>query len=98
MPEGSIRKLIIVVFAIVVMTGLLVDSAAQKLASDFFAKFNELAQQAAPTAAQLSPPSPTLLPQNDRTRERANGSTWRWFTAFALGTSALLVWIWFSSR
>jgi len=30
MPEGSIRKLIIVVFAIVVMTGLLVDSAAQK--------------------------------------------------------------------
>jgi len=30
MPEGSIRKLVIVVFAIVVMTGLLVDSAAQK--------------------------------------------------------------------
>jgi len=30
MPEGSIRKLIIVVLAIVVMTGLLVDSAAQK--------------------------------------------------------------------
>ena len=30
MPEGSIRKLIIVVFAIVLMTGLLVDSAAQK--------------------------------------------------------------------
>lgn len=76
----------------------LVDSAAQKLASDFFAKFNELAQQAAPTPAQLSPPSPMLLPQNDRTREWANGSTWRWFIAFALGTSALLVWIWFSSR
>jgi chromosome segregation ATPase len=30
MPEGSIRKLVIVVLAIVVMTGLLVDSAAQK--------------------------------------------------------------------
>ncbi len=30
MPEGSIRRLIIVVFAIVLMTGLLVDSAAQK--------------------------------------------------------------------
>lgn len=30
MPEGSIRKLVIVIMAIVVMTGLLVDSAAQK--------------------------------------------------------------------
>ena len=30
MPEGSIRKLVVVVLAIVVMTGLLVDSAAQK--------------------------------------------------------------------
>jgi chromosome segregation ATPase len=30
MPDGSIRKLVIVVLAIVVMTGLLVDSAAQK--------------------------------------------------------------------
>src|SRR6185503_19596196 len=30
MPEGSIRKLVIVVLALVVMTGLLVDSAAQK--------------------------------------------------------------------
>ena len=30
MPEGSIRKLVIVVLAIVLMTGLLVDSAAQK--------------------------------------------------------------------
>src|SRR5437762_6369137 len=30
MPEGSIRRLVIVVFAIVLMTGLLVDSAAQK--------------------------------------------------------------------
>ena len=30
MPEGSIRKLVIAVMAIVVMTGLLVDSAAQK--------------------------------------------------------------------
>jgi len=30
MPEGSIRKFVIVVLAIVVMTGMLVDSAAQK--------------------------------------------------------------------
>ena len=30
MPEGSIRRLVIAVFAIVLMTGLLVDSAAQK--------------------------------------------------------------------
>src|SRR5436189_4165338 len=30
MPEGSIRRLVIVVFAIMLMTGLLVDSAAQK--------------------------------------------------------------------
>jgi chromosome segregation ATPase len=30
MPEGSIRRLVIVVLAIVLMTGLLVDSAAQK--------------------------------------------------------------------
>lgn len=30
MPEGSMRRLVIVVFAMVLMTGLLVDSAAQK--------------------------------------------------------------------
>ena len=30
MPEGSIRRLVMVVFAIVLLTGLLVDSAAQK--------------------------------------------------------------------
>lgn len=76
----------------------LVDTAAQKLACDFFAKFNELAQQTISTTAQLAPPRPALLPHNNLAKERAMGSSWRWFIAFAVGTSALLIWVWFSSR
>jgi carbon monoxide dehydrogenase subunit G len=55
----------------------LIDSAAQKLAGDFFGNFRDLVS-APPTASRASP--------------------WRWFMAFAVGTSALLVWIWFSTH
>ncbi|MBA4099776.1 MAG: carbon monoxide dehydrogenase [Rhodospirillum sp.] len=77
--------------------GRLVDSAAQKLAGDFFAKLNELVGQTVPTIAQTAPPSPVLPSHNDLAKERAIGSSWRWLIAFALGTSALVVLIWFSS-
>ena len=75
----------------------LIDSAAQKLAGDFFGKLNELVGQTVPTTAQTAPPSPVLPSHNDLAKERAIGSSWRWLIAFALGTSALVVLIWFSS-
>ena len=74
----------------------LIDSAAQKLAGDFFVRFNERVQKMAATTVQ--PASQSLAPQSDRDKQRTIGSSWRWFGAFAMGTSALLVWIWFSSR
>src|SRR5262245_26562414 len=69
----------------------LVDAAAQKLAGDFFARFNELARQAVTATTQLAP-------AGQAARQSAVGSSWRWFIALALGTSLLLLWIWFSSR
>ena len=73
----------------------LVDSAAQKLAGDFFAVFNTTVQQTvtapAPSAAAPAPPA-----RDDLDRQRA--ISWRWFLGLAAGTSALLVLIWFTSR
>ena len=73
----------------------LVDSAAQKLAGDFFAVFNTTVQQTvtapAPSAAVPAPPA-----RDDLDRQRA--ISWRWFLGLAAGTSALLVLIWFTSR
>jgi carbon monoxide dehydrogenase subunit G len=76
----------------------LVDSAAQKLAGDFFGKFRELVSAPPTVTATASVPpleaAPTLVPASADLRQ----SPWRWFIAFAVGTSALLVWIWFSTR
>lgn len=68
----------------------LVDSTGQKLAGDFFARFNEVVQQTVALTAQ----QPGLPAESERTA----GAPWHWFLAFAIGTSALLAWIWFSSR
>ena len=73
----------------------LVDSAAQKLAGDFFAKFNQVVQQMVAPAAQPSAPIP-MAANDDRMQSRDH--SWRWFIAFAIGTSALLAWVWFSSH
>ena len=73
----------------------LVDSAAQKLAGDFFAKFNQVVQQMVAPAAQPSAPIP-MAANDDRMLSRDH--SWRWFIAFAIGTSALLAWVWFSSH
>jgi uncharacterized protein len=74
----------------------LVDSAAQKLAGDFFAKFNQVVQQmVAPTAQPLAP-APAAVADDDQTQSRDH--SWRWFIALAIGTSALLAWVWFSSH
>lgn len=78
--------------------GRLIDAAAQKLAGDFFGRFRELVsapptlagaeRTAAPDSASSTVSGPTTRPQ----------SPWRWFIALAVGTCALLVWIWFSTR
>ena len=73
----------------------LVDSAAQKLAGDFFAAFNNSFQQAVAGAPLLSA-APAPPARDDLAKQRA--ISWRWFLGLAAGTSALLVLIWFSSR
>jgi len=76
----------------------LIDSAAQKLAGDFFGKFRDLV--GAPPTAAVAASAPALEASSAAvpapTAPRA--SPWRWFMAFAVGTSALLVWIWFSTH
>jgi carbon monoxide dehydrogenase subunit G len=71
----------------------LVDSAAQKLAGDFFAAFNNSFQ---PTVAAGSPSLSATPALNDIAKQRA--TSWRWFLGLAAGTSALLVAIWLTSR
>jgi carbon monoxide dehydrogenase subunit G len=73
----------------------LVDSAAQKLAGDFFAKFNQVVQQMVAPAAHPSAPIP-MAANDDRMQSRDH--SWRWFIALAVGTAALLAWVWFTSR
>lgn len=73
----------------------LVDSAARKLAGDFFAAFNDAVQQTAAASAPLSA-APSLPARDDLDKQRA--VSWRWFLGLAAGTSALLILIWFSSR
>jgi carbon monoxide dehydrogenase subunit G len=75
----------------------LVDSAAQKLAGDFFAAFNNSFQQQT-VAAGVQPLSaaPALPARDDLDKQRA--TSWRWFLGLAAGTSALLVLIWLTSR
>lgn len=78
--------------------GRLIDAAAQKLASDFFGKFRELvsAPPALAGANRAAPPhSASSAVLGSTTRPQ---SPWRWFIALAVGTCALLVWIWLSTR
>lgn len=74
----------------------LVDSAAQKLAGDFFAKFNQVVQQMVTPTAQPLAPAPAAVAHDDQKQSRDH--SWRWFIALAVGTSALLAWVWFSSH
>ena len=74
----------------------LVDSAAQKLAGDFFAAFNNSFQQTIAAAVQPPSAAPTLPVRDDLDKQRA--TSWRWFLGLAAGTSALLVLVWFTSR
>jgi uncharacterized protein len=76
----------------------LVDSAAQKLAGDFFARFNEVMQVTVTPAPQLAIAGPAPSPQHTFEKKRAMSSSWRWFIMFAVGISTLLIWILLSSR
>src|SRR5262245_38408016 len=74
----------------------LVDSAAQKLAGDFFAAFNDTVRRTIVADAQPSSPAAALPVRDDLDKQRA--TSWRWFLGLAAGTSALLVLIWLTSR
>jgi len=68
----------------------LVDSAAQKLAGDFFGTFRELvsAPTAGPGAEETaSLTSPTITPVPTST------SQWMWFLAGAVAIGAILIWL-----
>lgn len=66
----------------------LIDATAQKLAGDFFGKFNALvsapAAGTAPAAAAPATSAPTASPQT---------SHWRWFLLGAAVIAALLLWL-----
>ena len=74
----------------------LVDSAAQKLAGDFFSKFNQVVQEMVAPTNQSSAASPAAAVHDAGIQARDH--SWRWFIALAIGTSALLAWIWFGSH
>src|SRR6185436_5255226 len=74
----------------------LVDSAAQKLAGDFFAAFNNSFQPTIAAGAPSLSATPALSARDDIAKQRA--TSWRWFLGLAAGTSALLVAIWLTSR
>jgi len=74
----------------------LVDSAAQKLAGDFFSKFNQVVQEMVAPTNQSSAASPAAAVHDAGIQARDH--SWRWFIAFAIGTTALLAWIWFGSH
>lgn len=71
MPEGSIRRLVIVVLAIVLMTGLLVDSAAQKR------KRTTKRRPSAPriTNPEIYQPSPAENSNSNGSENSATGNT-----------------------
>jgi len=74
----------------------LVDSAAQKLAGDFFAAFNNSCQQTVAAGAPSLSAAPAPPARDDVAKQRA--TSWRWFLGLAAGTSALLIVIWLTSR
>jgi uncharacterized protein len=74
----------------------LVDSAAQKLAGDFFAAFNNSFQQTVAAGAPSLSAAPAPPARDDVAKQRA--TSWRWFLGLAAGTSVLLIVIWLTSR
>src|SRR4030095_16295492 len=74
----------------------LVDSAAQKLAGDFFAAFNNSFRRTVAASAQPLSAAPALPVRDELDKQRV--TSWRWFLGLAAGTSALLVLIWLTSR
>lgn len=75
----------------------LVDTAAQKLASDFFGKFNMLVTQTPTLMAQ--PAAPPQRPQaSDTHTDHTAKSLGRWFVGLVIAITALLVWIWLDPR
>ena len=74
----------------------LVDSAAQKLAGDFFAAFNNSFQRTVAAGAPSLSAAPAPPARDDVAKQRA--TSWRWFLGLAAGTSALLIVIWLTSR
>ncbi|HEV8389829.1 MAG TPA: carbon monoxide dehydrogenase subunit G [Dongiaceae bacterium] len=76
----------------------LVDSAAQKLAGDFFGAFNTLVSQASEPQAQPAPQSPALPQPSATLLARATGSPWFWFLIGAAAITATLVRLWTKSQ
>src|SRR5262245_41607260 len=70
--------------------GRLIDATAQKLAGDFFGRFNEIVRQKIIATAVMPRPSTDLPSGKQPGKERATPTPWPWFLAFALGTSALV--------
>jgi len=67
----------------------LVDATAQKLAGDFFGKFQELVS--APAAAAEAPLSEA--PPAIATTAPTRASPWPWFLAGAVAIGAILIWL-----
>lgn len=65
----------------------LIEGTAQKLAGDFFGKFNERVSAPATGATALEPAATTI------TQVPVGWSQWRWFIAGAIVIAALLIWL-----
>lgn len=76
----------------------LVDSASQKLAGDFFGRLREMVSEPLTGTVTAGAPPLEAVPAEVPASVALRPSPWRWFVAFAVGTSALIVWIWFSAR
>src|SRR5262245_30693866 len=99
--EGSLltyRVTSLVTGKIAQLGARLVDSAAHKLAGDFFTRFNEVVQKTLATTTQPVLPSPAVSFDSNLSKGSPVGSSWRWFIGLAAGTSVVLLWIWFNSR
>ncbi|MEZ5831340.1 MAG: carbon monoxide dehydrogenase subunit G [Dongiaceae bacterium] len=70
----------------------LVDSAAQKLAGDFFGKFREVVSAPVPAQTEMATaghPAPVAAGPT----MPAQGSPWPWFLAGAVAIGAILIWL-----
>jgi len=67
----------------------LIDATAQKLAGDFFGKFNTLVSVSSAGVAPVAAPPPVTTP----TAVSSGASHWRWFLLGAAAIAALLLWL-----